>query len=285
MSDSDTDTKIAPVRAQGDLTLRDFDEANPRVWFRQVESAFYTRQISSQRTKYHLVLAKIPTAIVADIEDVLDGIETHEECPYDCLKEVVLKRRGKSKAKAITEVLRNVQLGDRTPSQLLRHMLSLLGGCKCDEELLRALWLERLPQYVQPFLAAIADDFTLTLLADKADKIMESSSMPSVSQVASSATDSFPRAELKPSSSTDVSDLTRCVDRLITRLDRLESRYDRAPRSRSRSTSRSRTPARRPSSKPRPSGLCWYHWRFGRTANNCTKPCNFSSGLNMQASK
>lgn len=66
------------------------------------------------------------------------------------------------------------ELGDRQPSQFLRHMKTLLGGRAeyFDAGILRELFLQRLPPAVQMILAT-AEDFSLPELAVYADKIME----------------------------------------------------------------------------------------------------------------
>ena len=45
-----------------------------------------------------------------------------EHLPYDRLKAVFLKRTTTSDEVRLQQLLAGVELGDRTPSQLLRHM-------------------------------------------------------------------------------------------------------------------------------------------------------------------
>lgn len=66
------------------------------------------------------------------------------------------------------------ELGDRWPSQLLRHMQTLLGkpASSFDTDIFKELFLQRLPPTAQMFLATAAD-LTFPALALHADKIME----------------------------------------------------------------------------------------------------------------
>ncbi|XP_026482111.1 uncharacterized protein LOC113389275 [Ctenocephalides felis] len=45
----------------------------------------------------------------------------------------------------------DVDLGDRTPSQYLRHLRTLVGTSMTDNAV-KAIWLSRLPVEIQPFL-------------------------------------------------------------------------------------------------------------------------------------
>ncbi|GFY42299.1 uncharacterized protein TNIN_214911 [Trichonephila inaurata madagascariensis] len=62
-----------------------------------------------------------------------------------------------------------MELGDRRPSDLLRQMKSLAGSSISDE-LIKSLWLQRLPQQTQAIFSTSKD--TLNNIAEMADKII-----------------------------------------------------------------------------------------------------------------
>ncbi|KAJ8982168.1 hypothetical protein NQ317_013953 [Molorchus minor] len=62
-------------------------------------------------------------------------------------------------------------MGDRRPSQFLRHLRGLVGTAVTDT-ILRSLWMSRLPNHAQAILA-MDDDVGLDKVALKADKIVE----------------------------------------------------------------------------------------------------------------
>lgn len=73
-----------------------------------------------------------------------------------------------SDSKNLKTLLQEIQLGDMTPSDLLRKMREL--SCnKVGNELLKELWIQRLPPTMQAILPA--NDGTLDGLVIIADKI------------------------------------------------------------------------------------------------------------------
>ncbi|VUZ56582.1 unnamed protein product, partial [Hymenolepis diminuta] len=106
-----------------------------------------------------------------------------EDNPYDTLKKVVIGRLSDSQEKRVQQLLLQVELGDRTPSQLLRHMRSLLGETRVDDVILRQLWIKRLPANMATCLAINVNRGNLDELAEAADKIQELSDGPCVQAV------------------------------------------------------------------------------------------------------
>ncbi|GFY79180.1 hypothetical protein TNIN_127721 [Trichonephila inaurata madagascariensis] len=64
-----------------------------------------------------------------------------------------------------------MELGDRRPSDLLRQMKSLAGSSISDE-LIKSLWLQRLPQQTQAILSISKDSLYINNIAEMADKII-----------------------------------------------------------------------------------------------------------------
>jgi hypothetical protein len=63
------------------------------------------------------------------------------------------------------------EMGDRRPTQFLRH-LRTLAGSSVPPDVLRTLWINRLPPNIQAIIAAQSQD-ALDDVAQLADKIAE----------------------------------------------------------------------------------------------------------------
>ena len=83
------------------------------------------------------------------------------------------KRTAGSNQRKLQRLLNDVELGDRKPSKLLRHMCHLWCGGDTDETLLRELFMQRLPRNVCMVLAPSGTDVSLDNLAEMADRIMD----------------------------------------------------------------------------------------------------------------
>lgn len=149
------------------------------------------------------------------------------DSPYDCLKREVICVTSLSDQQTIDQLLANVELGDNTPSQLKRHMTSVLGNRIVDKRLLYQLWLRRLPQNIQQILAIGDEDVDFDKLADIADRIYERTRTHSVSHVQTNSTD-------------EIAELRQTVDALTKQIAQLQLSNARHCKCRGRSRSRTR---------------------------------------------
>lgn len=162
------------------------------------------------------------------------------------------------------KLLDGMELDNKAPSILLREMRTL-AGANVTDNMLRTLWMQRLPARVQELLAVL-DDVSLDKLAACADKAVErGAGSNAVALVSNSLTD--PIQTLKE----QVEELTKAVASIGKTRSRskLSDRKSR-PRSRSRSASDTR------------SGICYYHRRFKEKAWNCLQPCRSQHPLAKQ---
>ena len=127
-----SDTELLSIESIN-VRLPSFALDCPRVWFLQAEAVFRVRRIKSQLTKFSLVTEVLPHSVAKLVEDLL--VETPSEEPYIKLKEAIIKRTGGSESRDFRELFTTVELCDRSPSQLLRHMRSLLNGRHMDDSL------------------------------------------------------------------------------------------------------------------------------------------------------
>ncbi|XP_064468689.1 uncharacterized protein LOC135382952 [Ornithodoros turicata] len=154
------------------IRLPPFWSHNPTVWFLLVECQFALSGITSQLAKFRHVVSVLPQEVAAQLIDVLTAPPAAN--PYDALKAALLERTTASERKRFQELLSAEDLGDRRPTELLRHMQNLLGerAVTFDASFLKQLFLQRLPPTVQMILTS-ASTLSLPELALLADKVME----------------------------------------------------------------------------------------------------------------
>ncbi|XP_064462352.1 uncharacterized protein LOC135372820 [Ornithodoros turicata] len=125
------------------IRLPPFWSHNATVWFLQVECQFALSGITSQLAKFRHVVSVLPQEVAAQLIDVLTAPPAAN--PYDALKAALLERTTTSERKRFQELLSAEDLGDRRPTELLRHMQNLLGerAVTFDASFLKQLFLQR----------------------------------------------------------------------------------------------------------------------------------------------
>jgi hypothetical protein len=88
-----------------------------------------------------------------------------------------MRRLSPSKEQRSRDLLTLEELGDRKPSQILRHLRSL--ASKLPDVFLRSIWANRLPSNIRAVLAG-QSEVELDIAARCADRIMEGALQPSI---------------------------------------------------------------------------------------------------------
>ncbi|CAH8610157.1 unnamed protein product [Schistosoma curassoni] len=243
------------------LPAPSFKITDPKLWFIRLENYFLANRILLQKDKFGLTSTLLPDEVADSVREALAKPDT--EKPYDVLKEAVIKTLSLSDQQAVEQLLNQVQIGDRTPSQLKNYMKSLLGDRHIDNNLFYQLWLRRLPANIQQILAVGDTDADLDNIAKIADRIYERSKQTSPLLHNVTVDDRLDTLQK------EINVLCRKLTELTQREKPRRSSRDRS-RERTRSTSRRRTtPA-----------ICWYHQMFGYRARKCLQPCEFNRAGN-----
>lgn len=228
----------------------------PRLWFLQFEAAVENQRLGDT-PKQNLVVTKLSKHAIKQVSDLL--LTPPEKERYATLKERLLKIYEESDTRQTQKLLGEMELGTQKPSQLLRSMRDLARGKILDQTLI-VMWSGHLPQAVQAVLAA-SEVTDMEKLACIADKVMEATRPMEVSEIST--------GKQRPKDT----DLTAKLNKLSVEVAELR---------RSRHPQRSATPARQPSrsrerntskSGRKPGWLCFYHFRYGKKAAKCVKPC------------
>lgn len=245
-----------------------FRPDKPAMWFSQIEGQFALSGITTDITKFYYITSQLDPQYADEVEDII--LSPPDTNKYGKLKDELIKRLSASRDKKIKQLLMHEELGDRKPSQFLRH-LQHLAGPGVPDDFVKALWSERLPTGTQTIIASQQTTLSLEALADLADRIHDIvTPTHNVAVTSKNCRDTTPLAELTQ----QVAELTRRVEALNrpSRSRRGDDKHrDRSHRSTSRCSTRSPSRYKR-------YPTCWYHTVFGARALKCTKPCDYKEG-------
>lgn len=196
------------------------------------------------------MVSSLPPSTANEVRDLL--LSPPADNVYEALKATLIHRITPSESQRLQQLLHEANLGDRMPSQLLRHMQQLLGSKVdgLDSLLLREIFLQKIPPNVGMVMTA-SNENDLSKLAELADKLMAVAS----TSVAAVASEPSPHEQLK--------EMKNEISRLVDSVAALHTA------SRSTSQGASQSPTKRQK-------ICWYHRKFGNAARKCVPPCELS---------
>ncbi|KAI0212436.1 hypothetical protein LSAT2_002636, partial [Lamellibrachia satsuma] len=160
------------------LKLPVFWTDQPRVWLQQAEAQFALKNITSDVTKYHYVVAALDQTTALRVIDVLEDPPQHDK--YDNLRRRLTDVFGLSPRQRADRLLEfgAHSLGDMRPSQLMDEMLGLLGGHRTCL-LFESLFLKSMPEDVRMQLTTASFDDPRAL-AKTADALWQARGQASV---------------------------------------------------------------------------------------------------------
>ncbi|XP_070519734.1 uncharacterized protein [Cardiocondyla obscurior] len=271
-------TQVSRVGMRIPAMIRD----EPDLWFAQLESQFLLCGITLDNTKYVCSMSQLEARYTLKVKDLIKNPpaennallyshptyiretpkyttgENLREALTVALKRLLIQRLTISQEQKIRQLLEHEELGDRKPTQFLRH-LKALAGASVPEELLRTLWLSRLLSQLQVVLASRHKD-PLDEVAEQADKIVEISG----NTLTVAAT-----SQQVPSNGNEIE---RQIVILTKQVAALTTQFGRRPSvKRSSIRNRSRTPVR----ERRNNFICYYHKKFKNEAQKCEYGCQW----------
>jgi hypothetical protein len=135
------------------VRLPPFWAEQPDVWFAQAEAQFSLAGITTERTKFHHVISQLDHRYAAEVRDII--ISPPQQDPYTSLRTALLDQLSPSEEQRFRQLLKPEAIGDRKPSQYLRHLRSLAPDA--SDKLLRTVWTSQLPRDIQITLSAQHD--------------------------------------------------------------------------------------------------------------------------------
>ena len=266
------DQRPVPTPRSVKLLIPPFWKGNVALWFAQVEAQFRRSNVTNDDEKFDSVVAVIDTSILTQVSDLVINPPVNNK--YEALKNRLNECFTDSEDRKLQRLLKDMALGDKKPSQLLREMKELANQ-SVSEDLMKTLWLQNLPSNVRAILS-VSNESTLNTLVPLADKIMEVN-QPNVSQI--SAVTSERRQE-----DTRFTELEAKIEILTQKLDTALKRNSRQPfRSSSGNRQRRRSQSRTEREK-KESGTwkCRYHFWYGNKAFRCESPCSYKQKQGRQ---
>lgn len=232
----------------------------PEIWFYQVEAQFTICKITAEETKFNYLVAQLEPRVLENIWDIIQ--DATDASKYSTAKKRLLSTFKESENVRIKKLITGLELGDMMPSQLLRKMRSL-GHSDISENVLRTLWLEKMPNNVKSIV--IVSEESLDKIAAMADKIMEMT--PRTAELATVQKDPAILDQL-------LSKISALENQIASMSMQRESRSPHRHRSRSRSRSQRRFD---PQGK-----FCFFHYRFGKKCRpeKCVQPCAWKDSEN-----
>ncbi|XP_066596480.1 uncharacterized protein [Prorops nasuta] len=251
--------------------LPPFNKKELDLWFLLVESEFRASRIFDDEVKFNAVARALDTDSAIQMADVFRDPPKNNK--YDYIKGIILERFKDNRKTELNRLLKEMTLGEKKPSELLRQMKNLARNDVSDK-VIHELWIERLPTTIAPFLE-ISENLSLSGLAEVADRIVLRQKDHSIMAASHSfRSDNTSELDLIKQS---ILQMNKALNSVLQEIKELKE--DRASRSRNRSLSRS---SHQRSASPSNPGICWYHTKFGTKANKCEPECKFSSLLKNQ---
>jgi len=244
----------AAVNAASQLSLPAFWPTEPELWFTTVEAAFQTKNINTQRARYHHVVAKLPCETLVSVRDLLRAGAGGDN-PYTDLRNRLCGTYGRSKWELCNSLHDHPSLGTDKPSVLMAKLQSLLPEGEMPGILFQSFFLRRLPEAMRQQLGA--QDFpTAAAMATAADAIW--AARGDTGTVFAATRDPSPGRSSSP---------------------RRQSNNSSGKNFRNGNTDNSGRNSRKPRGRsPTPAGtvICFYHRMFGKKAKKCENPCDWS---------
>lgn len=229
-----------------------FCKDQPDLYFLQIESQFTVARITVDETKYHHVVSSLEPQYLIHIAHVMRNPPPNGK--YEAVKDALIAEYADSDQKKLRKLIKEIELGDSKPSTLLKRMRDLAHN-QVNDDTLKTLWLERLPDTVRSVISIV--DGNLTQMAKQADKMMEMHNFASVSAIQGQPDSTL----LK-----EIQELRLAIDEL--KRGRNDNRgNNNGINNRSQSKSRDKSKPKFP--------FCRYHFKFGDKAKKCTEPCQF----------
>ncbi len=260
----------APALAPGrpNLQLPTYWSHNPVGWFAFIETRFRLHNVMDENARYEYASAHLTEEAVDLVIDLLQTPPVGR--PYGVLRQRLLREHQLTPLQKAERLSNHPEMGDRTPSQLLTAMLKVCPEGEQETYVVKWAFISRLPEPLKLLLGNNVQE-PIRDLAQRADGHW--------------ATQSARR----PVSGINAVDEAAAQEDLIEAVNAV--RFQGKGKSKGKGPFRGRNDkSGKGSAKahdggnrtggmqtaPPESGLCSYHWSFGKGARSCESPCSWT---------
>lgn len=278
----------------GSNSLPNFWHSSPKLWFKQSELIMASARISNDDSRFNHIVKHLNESQSSLVSDII--LNPPQNNKYNCIKEALIKRSEESEMRRIQSVLQTVEMGNNSPSGFHRQLVNMAGDSSAlSVDLIKKLWISRLPPTIGAILIGMEQE-EISKLYEVSDRIWGMNNaisnpfcnvLDNKSSTSKHSNENF--VSQSQSTNFNIHELVQSINELKTRFDRFESRSHFPNRSRDRSQSRYGRGFNRSKSQSRNRrqfAMCWYHYKFGEKAKNCSKPdCSFKTGASGKSSE
>ena len=250
------------------LQLPAYWNHNPEGWFAFIEARFRANQVMDEAARFDIAASNLSEEAVDLVLDLLRDIPVGR--PYGVLKDRLLRRHVLTPLQKAEALRTFSDLGDRSPSQLLTAMLKVCPDGETETVQFKHAFLSRLPENLSLLLGNFIRD-PVRDIAERADGHWAT------------------QRSRKPQNGSGINavDEAEAQDDLIEAVNavRFQGKGKGKGSFRGRNGKSGKGPAKAADggsrtgglqTAPPESGLCSYHWSFGKGARSCTQPCSWT---------
>lgn len=286
-----------------------FISSDPTFWFSLVESIFESKNLTNFRDRFNAILLALPNHLQLEAKPFLSRFQQltaddndGKRLTYEELKKRIISITSVPEEQRLKELLDNVQIGTRTPSQFLNYLRNLQGDAgERDNKFLRSIFMRNLPTEIRNIIASHKYE-NLDDMATTADLIWQKPE-PSITSVFDNQHLNSTKGnsevfiqhilKMRTEHNEETKELRKALTDISKKLENLQSDFSHSINSlrteidylkRSQKfvspahNSPFNTGAAGSSSRGEvnSNGWCYFHQKFGRSAFKCSQPCSFS---------
>lgn len=140
------------------------------MWFVQVESVFDRNRVKTEHAKAQLIMAQLDADTLSCVRHIIMSDPKPADA-YSQIKVGIIAHFATSQETRVFQLIHGDILSSGKPSQILSRIRCLNAG-NCSEEVLKTIFLAKLPHQHQLMLAS-GTGMTLNQMAERADKMAE----------------------------------------------------------------------------------------------------------------
>ncbi|CAB0042579.1 unnamed protein product [Trichogramma brassicae] len=226
-----------------EIRIRSFWRSAPRIWFNTLEEHFVAKNIVDDADKYMYAISNLDEDLIATVSSAIDSASAGDR--YEKLKDALVRKFTVSDSENLKNILGNVNMGTRSPSEFLEYLISSAGNILGRDTILR-IWRETIPANICVHLDDVINQENESSNVRKADRIYISFRRDADSR-ASYGVDSIARDSVRRDDDARIHNLEQKLDRVLDSLESYRNgrNRDRRNSGRSRGQRDSRSGGRR----------------------------------------